>query len=223
MAGHSTVQSMIIVLRNNQNLLRKSNPFRRKTYFENREAFEKHCDEVIELKRASPEQIREIRRNIIIHRRTNIIRKLIVTLVILGCIGWLGMIIYDLNLALAPNHNTKLSDKETEENYQFYLKDGHNWLRNRNYQNAVSQYRKAKQIHSDSFSVNFGLAQALSYQCEYEKTGCKESLHLLDSLVLIYPHKLKLYGLKTQCYISLNDSVSLNKNYQILKKIKIWN
>lgn len=222
MAGHSSVQSMIITIRNNRSLLRKTNPFRKKTYFENRADFEKHSERVI-LKHASREQLRAIKDRIVSHRKRKLYQFVVVIAFILIGVGSLGVFLGGFNLALAPNQETSLNLEKTEENYQFYLKNGSNWLRNRNYQNAVSQYRKAKQIHSDSFVVNFRLAQALTYQCEFERRGCEEALYLLDSLIIKYPHKLKLFGLKSICYISLKDSISLKENYEVLKERKTWN
>jgi hypothetical protein len=212
---------MIITLRNNRSLLRKTNPFRKKSYFENREYFEKHSAGIT-LKHASQEQLRTIKDRIVSHRRRELYQVVVVIALVLIGVASLGVYLEGFNLALAPNQEIILSPKKMEENYQFYLKDGSNWLRNRNYQNAVSQYRKAKLIHSDSFIVNFQLAQALTYQCEFENGGCEEALYLLDSLIVEHPHKLKLFALKSICYISKGDSINLNKNYKILKESESW-
>lgn len=204
MAGESTIQSMIITLRNNRNLLKSKSPYKNRSFFNTKSDYVKYSKGNFNLKKATPEQLQAIRTNIKAQRKRDLILKTGLVICVLIPITWIATLVINSNLSDPPNNETTTITREMEENFDFYLQDGNNYLRNRKWHNAIFQYEKALEIHPDNYLVNYRLATALTYQCEEKEKNCERAIILLDSLIKTHPKKQKLEYLRVICYDNLN-------------------
>jgi tetratricopeptide (TPR) repeat protein len=200
MAGESSIQSMIITLRNNRNLLKSRSPYRNKSFFQTKSDYVKYSKGNFDLIKATPEQLETIRTKIKAHRKRELLITTLIIIIILIPVSWLVVFAINLNLSDPPNIETTTITKDTEENFEFYLSDGNKYLRNRKWHNAIFQYEKALEIHPDNYLVNYRLATALTYQCEEKEVDCDKAIIILDSLIKTHPKKQKLEYLRFICY-----------------------
>lgn len=197
MAGGGSIQGMATILRNNKQLLRKRNSFRRGFGLAKlRNGYPRFTKERLESKEVSQKELSEIRRKVIKqNQRENILSGVILLFVVSFAI------VFSLNIY------TKLENYQVRENeillaentkkYLFYIQDGDKWLEKGHYHNAIFQYKLAKEIYPGEYDVNYRLALAHGGKCKYEQSGCEEGRMFMDYLKVKYPDKLEVWKLES--------------------------
>lgn len=196
MAGEGSIQSMIVILRNNKNLLRKRNPFHRGTGFQRlHKDYRKFSSGKIDSKPISNVELQEIRKKVIRENRKENIRGWIIGILVLTIAVGFTVWMYD-NI---QNHQSEIDRIKTEEStrkYLFYIEDGDKWLEKGRFHNAVFQYVLAKKIYPNEYSVNYRLALAYGSWCKYNQTGCTEGKRIHENLKVQFPEKQELKELE---------------------------
>ena len=62
--------------------------------------------------------------------------------------------------------------------------------------NAIFQYARASQIFPNEYDVQYRLALAYTYQCQYTNKECKHADSLVNRLLIHFPDKEKVKGLR---------------------------
>ena len=196
MAGEGSIQGMITILRNNEKLLRKRNPFRPGVGFERlRQAYRTYAQGEVEITPISKSRLQAIGREAkrADHkddmRNVVVIVSAVIVAVVLTLLIWNRLDDYEAAV------DAKAIAKTTKK-YLFYINDGDAWLAQRKLHNAVYQYRLARELYPSEFAANHRLAMALAYQCEYERKGCYEGRALFASLQERFPKKAELEQLQ---------------------------
>ncbi|WP_435624723.1 hypothetical protein [Flagellimonas sp.] len=196
MGGEGSIQSMIVILRNNKKLLHKRNPFRRGSGFERlRDDYRKFSQGEIETKTVTKSQLREIRRKVIEENRKENIRIWVIGIVVsifavgFTMMGYKGIQNYEAEL-------DEIKIKKSTDKYLFYIQDGDKWLEKGHHHNAVFQYLLAKRIYPNEYNVNYRLTLTYGSWCKYNRTGCAEGKRIYDNLKVQFPEKKELEELE---------------------------
>ena len=187
---------MITALRNNKKLLRKKSLFRpERTFLSLKKEYLKAANGEIEFKKATKEQLIAIRTKIKKRRKKETYTIVLIFFILFSSFCFL---IYSLIMdSIDTNEKTQKIElkKKTEESLNF-IADGDNWLKNKNWQNAIFQYKKALEIFPTDYSINYRLAYAYSLRCENEYVDCQNAKNLIDKLINQFPQKIELLALK---------------------------
>ncbi len=210
MAGEGSIQSMITILRNNQKLLRKRNPFQRGFGFEKlRKEYRTYAQGKLDSRPLSKRERHAIREKIEAENRKHFVKMCIAAFIILIVALGLGIQLND-----SFKRNEKLyAQKELEsktEQYLFYVNDGDKWLQKRHWHNAIFQYLLAKKIFPNEYAVNYRLALAYGSYCKFEGSGCTEGHQLLTDLKLQFPNKEELHTLEKMYVSKLTNEQKTN-------------
>jgi len=200
MGGEGSIQSMITMLRNNRQLLRKKSIFKRdRTFLNTKKEYYKAAQGYIDLKKASKEELLVIRKKIIKQRRLeNVIAWSIVLAIMIPIIG------FGIYASTKINHENKEKIEDIKETYledninEFYylIEEGDKWIEKKNWNNAIYRYTQAVELFPDDFEANYRLALAYSYDCRYNNKYCEDGAKLTDRLQEFYPENLDLQKLK---------------------------
>ena len=182
-------------LNNNKNLLRKKSLFRRERTFLNlKKEYLKAADGKLDYKKASKEELLAIRKKIMRRRKK---KEIVVATIYLFFVSLILYFVFTLvqqeNVLLQNQQSTSLSDKTNNEKKQYakLIKDGDQWSNKGNINNAIFQYKKARDIVSNNYELNYKLVRAYYTQCQTENENCKEAQVLLNQLLLNFPNKEK--------------------------------
>ena len=196
MPGEGSIQGMTTSLSNNKRLLRKKNMFRpERTFLSLKRAYIKSAGGEIELKKATKNQLRAIRNQIIKERRKNWYAFYIIFLFLFLIVG---LITYNSiqNTIIAKEKAKEIELAHKKERSLLLISKGDYWLKKRSWFNAIFEYKRAFELLPDDYSVNYRLAYAYSLRCENEFEDCKKGKKLLDKLINQFPEKPELLQLK---------------------------
>lgn len=198
--GFGSITHMIVTLRNNRNLLpAKKGYFKKKNFGSAKNEYLHAAGGVFDIKKASPEELKKLRKKIIKKRKSEARRFTIIL-----CVG-LPLIVLGLyftfnnfSFGFPKLQQSEKADiqKSKEEKYLFYIKDGDAWLAKRAYYNAVFQYKKAQQLFPNDFEVNYRIALGYSYRCQYDFEDCGVGKELIDKLEKQFPTNEKIKDVK---------------------------
>jgi hypothetical protein len=197
MAGGGSIQGMATILRNNKQLLRKRDTFRRGFGFGKlRKEYRKYAEGKMESEPISQKELSEIREKIVKQKRKeNIISGGILVLVVCLAVAFSFKIYKNLE-EYQVKENAVFVEGNTNK-YLFYIEDGDKWLEKGRYHNAIFQYTLAKEIYPGEYDVNYRLALAYGGKCKYERSGCKEGRAIMENLKVKYPDKLEVWKLES--------------------------
>ncbi|QWX83862.1 hypothetical protein H0I23_15640 [Cellulophaga sp. HaHaR_3_176] len=190
MIGGASGQGMITSLRNNRKLLKS-----KRSFLNQKKEFLKAAEGKLELKKASKEELKLLRAEIYKERKRQ--DRINVTV-------WLS-IVFALVLVtfffanILSNHTFKLEKENLKvktDNYLKLIEDGDQWLKAKNWNNAIFQYKEALEIFPNEYDINYRLTYALSLKCETDFMNCKEAKDNLDRLLIAYPQKRELFELQ---------------------------
>ncbi|MBJ2175609.1 hypothetical protein JBL43_15260 [Aureibaculum sp. A20] len=200
MGGEGSMQSMITILRNNKNLLRKKSFFKRdRTFLSTRKEYYKASKGKINLKKASKQELKIIRERVIKQRKFENIKIWFVTISLLLPI--LFFILYSTNVF----ENQKLDNIEDQKDiylkehintYSYYLDEGDKWIEKRHWNNAIYRYQQAVKLFPNEYEANYRLALAYSYNCKFDKKNCEAGKRLTTRLLKNYSEDKNLQKLK---------------------------
>jgi len=195
MMGTSSAAGMINSIRNNARYLRRKGMFKKEHSFTHlKEHYTKSAQGKISSQKVSASLLQTIRKKIGQQQSKSRRRFIIVLCIGLPLIAFGGYHIFnDFNFgfpALVSDTKGKPynQQKKSTEKYMFYLEDGDKWLEKDNYYNAIFQYKKALEIYPKEYGVNYRLALAYSYQCQYKFKGCEKGKALTDNLNRQFPN-----------------------------------
>lgn len=223
--GLGSVLHMITTLRNNRNLLRKSNIFKRKKhYFEvNKEDYFAGSKRRIEVKPISAEELEKIRVKTKTENRRTTILSLSFSLVTITILALVTILIvkhlvksqkeYELEQKRIIEAQRIAESEEKRKEYSFYIHDGDSWLNKKNYRNAIFQYNMALITDFNNYEAKKRLMLVYSLQCTHENIGCEYSIYQLEQLISQYPNDMELYELIIGCKEFIGDTTKLNKYY----------
>lgn len=198
MGGFGSVQHMNTVMRNNRAQLGK-----RKSMFRSKDEYigkttEGNFEEFIDYKTASPELLTEIKNQLIRQRKIQNWRNSILFLFILIPSIW-----FSINLLYSNERSEILIEKSVKtknlkhENLLFFIQDGDEWLNQGKFENALFQYKKAAEVDSLNYSVQYRICLAYSYLCRYDKLQCEKGKIQLEKTIVLFPDKFELIELKS--------------------------
>ncbi|MDY7395054.1 hypothetical protein UMM65_07360 [Aureibaculum sp. 2210JD6-5] len=200
MGGEGSMQSMITILRNNRNLLRKKSIFKReRTFISTRKEYYKAAKGKIDIKNASKQDLKILRERIIKQRKRENIRAWVVTFSILLPI--IVFILYSSNETRKDKTKSIENQKEMYLNehfneYSYFLEEGDKWIEKRHWNNAIYRYQQAVKLFPNEFEANYRLALAYSYNCKFEKKDCETGKKLTHRLLKNYSEDKGLQELK---------------------------
>lgn len=198
MGGEGSIMGMIVSLRNNNKLLRKTNPFQRNRSFGKlRDDYIKYSypKGKVESKSISKHELEEIRKRVILENKRENLKIIIFTsIALLVIVGVASAIFIHFR-----NNNQLLQQrilKQNTEQYLDYISDGDKWLEKKRWNKAIFQYLLAKKIFPNEYNVNYRLVLAYGNNCKFELIGCKPGLDLLNKLKNQFPEKSELINVQ---------------------------
>lgn len=201
-AGAGSIQSMITILRNNKNMLRKKSLFRKdKSFLNLREEYLKATPihKKIDSKKLSKEELEEIRLKVIkSYRKDNIKTFLTASVIMIVLIGFVYHVSHSIYMDLKKyqevegNQIKEQKLYDVTEKFNFYVADGDKWMESLNYKNAVFQYENALALIHDDTEVEMKLAEALTFQCYYDAKDCEKAKEYLQNSLKENPQSEKL-------------------------------
>lgn len=211
MSGAGHMHSMNTILRNNKNLLRKRNIFRRDASFMGaRKAYLKAMQGEVDIKKLSKQELRRIREKVIKGQKKEAIRFWVISIFISIPFLFLGYHLYD-NFIQYQNERLNQNyviDKDLEKillerdfqkklkNYAFFIREGDKWIEKQNWNNAVFQYKNAVREFPEKYEANYRLALGYSYNCKFKNKDCEKGLRLVERLLKVNPNNSDLLILK---------------------------
>lgn len=200
MAGGESSRAMTTILRNNRNLLRKKNIFKKdRTFLSTRKEYYKAAKGELNLKKASKKDLLLIRKKIIKQRRLDSLIGWTLVTVFLGLILIFGIYAYNKSSVDIIEQNETNKEIYLDQNlneYTFLLEDGDKWIKEKNWNNAIYRYEQAVKLFPEEFESNYRLALAYSYNCEYKNEDCEIGKKLTNKLLFYAPQDKNLLELQ---------------------------
>ncbi len=195
MFGGGSAQGMKKSLSNNKKLLRSKRLFQKEQTFLNiKKEYLKATKGKVDLKKASKEELQQIRKKIIKERRKEN-RVLIGIAIVIASV----MIYFTINVIQQNNKDSKnllenaqvLQFKKLERQFLLQIDKGDEWFEKGKWHNSIFYYKKAKEIFPKNYEINYRLVRSYSFECESEFKNCHDAKNLLDKLFLMFPDKEK--------------------------------
>jgi hypothetical protein len=194
-----SVLHMIQSLRYNKSLSKRPKSFSKLREYINQQTEEKR--RILD-KKVSPKELAKIRRDIIHKIRVEKKRKkkkvLLSTIVLstILLIAFLKLIFFssfNFSATYKPKVRTtikkQLSLKEAEEKFMYYMEDGQKWLAEEHFNNAIFQFKLARDLNPNSYEAQYGLTESYIRKCETLNKDCKKANLELGTLRQNFPNK----------------------------------
>lgn len=192
-----SVLHMITTLRNNKSLSRRPKAFSKLREQINQQTDKKRF--VLD-KKASPEELAKIRKEIIQQIRIEQKRKKKVllstislsTILLLVFIKLAFFSSFNFSMTYKPKERTttkKLSTEEKAAKLIFSIEDGQKWLNENHFNNAIYQFKLAKEIDPNSYEAQVGLTESYLKKCKLLNEDCEEAKLELDNLTRNFPNR----------------------------------
>jgi len=201
MAGGGSMKAMTTILRNNRNLLRKKNMFKKERTFLNssKESYSTIKGK-IKIKKATHKELSIAKQNAVTQRKVDRLRGWLLATILIVPILIYG--IYTFNKTDIENIQqfeiVKKDDIEQNLNeYTFLLEDGDKWIVRQNWNNAIYRYEQAVKLFPEEFEANYRLALAYSYSCMYNNKNCDIGKALTNNLLKYVLEEKNLHKLKS--------------------------
>ena len=205
LGGGGKGQDMLNSIRNNKNLLRKKNIFKReRTFLQIKKEYLKATKGEIELKKATKRELAIVRQRVINESRKETSISAAIAIVVLCFFSYLSVQLF--KSPPVDNSFDIQKEREKHQDFLFYISDGDKWFKKQKWHNAIFQYKKALELYPNDYGPSYRLALAYFYQCKSENEGCDECKILLIRLLKAKPNdpdlielnqKFKtVYGLK---------------------------
>ncbi len=204
MAGEGSIMHMITTLRNNKYLLRRKRMFKKDRSFLNTKKEDyKAAEGKIDIRKLSKEELLAIKNSVIKSRRSQLLRTLLITSLVLGSIIILVLRISNKlekerleQVKIIEERVSKDNLTQNTTQYNYFVKEGDLWVTKGNWDNAVFEYKIAQKIFPQKPEINYKLALAYVYNCSNFNQDCDKGKKLLDSLLLVMPNNADLLELK---------------------------
>ena len=189
--GGESIQGMITSLGNNKKLLRSKRLFKKERTFLNiKKEYLDATEGKVNLKKASKQELKQIRKKIIKERRKENIILTATAMVMVSII-----IYFTIHTIQQNNINTKnqqtIAFKKKEKEFLRLINEGDEWFEKGKWYNSIFYYEKAKEIFQKNYEINYRLVRSYSFQCESEFKNCSEAKKLVDNLFHMFPDKEK--------------------------------
>ena len=189
--GGGSIQGMITSLGNNKKLLRSKRLFKKERTFLNiKKEYLDATEGKVNLKKASKQELKQIRKKIIKERRKENIILTATAMVMVSII-----IYFTIHTIQQNNINTKnqqtIAFKKKEKEFLRLINEGDEWFEKGKWYNSIFYYEKAKEIFQKNYEINYRLVRSYSFQCESEFKNCSEAKKLVDNLFHMFPDKEK--------------------------------
>jgi len=203
MSGSGHNHSFNTILHNNRLLLKRRSIFQKGHSFRGyRQEYLKAGSGKVDFRKATKEELLELRRKVIRERRIRAIRSWSIAILISIPIIFLGVELstYFSNRAVKEVQESEYQDlllinqrenelKERNLNeYDFLLKDGDNWIQKGNLTNAIHQFEGAVNLFPSKYDANYKLASVYLLICESEKKGCEKGTEIVRKLLTLFPN-----------------------------------
>tara|TARA_R100000306_G_scaffold260_4_gene638 strand:- start:17335 stop:17949 length:615 start_codon:yes stop_codon:yes gene_type:complete len=191
MPGGGSIQGMINSLSNNKKLLRSKRLFsKEKTFLSLKQEYLKAADGKIDFKKATPEQLESIRKKLIKEKKKEALLFIGILVIVIGIFSYVG---FKLMQPVTVQNKTQqiATFKKKETKYLFFIEKGDEWFKKGRWHNAIFNYKDAKALFPNDYSVNYRLVNAYSLQCEQEFKNCHTAKTLLDTMLAKHPNKQK--------------------------------
>jgi tetratricopeptide (TPR) repeat protein len=189
MPGGGSMQGMQNSLNNNKMLLRSKRLFKKeRTFLNTKTAYLKAANGKIELRKASPEDLLKIRKKIIKERKRENIVLFSISILLICLFVYFGFkVVQHVNNMEEKEQKALIIQKETK--YLHYLKKGDRWFEESNWYNAVFNYKKAKAVFPNDYTINYRIINTYTLGCEYNAENCNKAKKLLNELLQKFPDK----------------------------------
>lgn len=196
MGGEGFMLHMINTLRDNRGLLRRKGMFKRKqTFLTRRKEYYKASQGNFIFKELSKDELKAIRRKVLKQRRKDSIIQWSIFLILSSLIFF--MVSFFFIEDPKPQETESNKDKHLKD-YFFYIQEGDKWIGQRNWDNAIFEYKIAQKHFPKKYEINYRLALAYSYNCKFELKDCKKATALIDKLLVLEPKDTTLLKIKTE-------------------------
>ena len=195
MGGGGSIQGMSNSLKINRQMLRKKTMLRKERSFLNRKREYHKAAGIVDLKTATKEELAEIRKKIIRRRRKNNLIFTILFIVLASPIVYYSSEFFKKQTEKEAAIEKIEKDKKMEK-YNFFIKDGDNYIKKAQWHNAMFQYNKAIEIFPNDYHAYYRYSYAAVYRCRNEKENCDEAEKSLNKLLKEYPEQQELIELE---------------------------
>ncbi len=86
----------------------------------------------------------------------------------------------------------KNHEEKRKADYLFFITDGHRYIQEKHWNNAIFQYRKACELYPHEYDANLRLATAYSYKCMNEGLDCTTGQLWIEKLLSQQPNNTDL-------------------------------
>jgi len=175
----------------------------------------------LELKKATPEQLEEIRNKLRVQKRNNL---LVLTAILIVFVPLISFGIYHM-LSSAGKANFQdfkahaLLKEANSDKLAAFIFSGDSSFQTNDWNSAYYFYFQANKLLPDNYNINYRLAMAKTNECIYQKKGCLEAERRLTELIKFYPDSADLYRLRISMSYALRDTASANRDFIILDKL----
>lgn len=193
MGGEGSMAYMIASLRNNKRLLRRKRLFEKERTFLNiKKEYYKASQGKVDLKKATPKELKKIRDKVLANRRSENRTQFTVLCFLILIIGFGAFKFFKAEKNKFKTYNNdseRVESAEKIEKYMFFIADGDKWIQKKHWNNAVFQYREALSVFPNEYDANYRLSLAYSYLCQNKNVNCKEGKKLISKLKKQFPNK----------------------------------
>ena len=204
MSGSGHNHSFNTIVHNNKMLLNRRNIFRKDSSFlSSRKAYLKASKGFVDVRKASKQELLEIRKKVIKERRRSALKTWIFALIFSVPVILLGINVSSYFMDRAVQQETESINQELiqqqtqkgqeilemEKKFKYLVADGDNWLNKGNVQNAIHQYESAVSLFPNKFEASLKLTKAYFKQCEIDNTDeCVKGREFIKKMKKQFPN-----------------------------------
>ena len=215
MASGGSISQMIQTIRFNKNLLSNRRAFGELKEHINRRIEKKAGLTIPEI---DPELLKEIKKQIKLDltRERNRNNTIVIGLILSGALlmFWLVFSIYTNPIMVnkyANNYEKDIANRkltEQEEQFNYYISDGNQWLEKKEYHNAIFQFELAVKIKPENYSANLGMCKSLLKQCVLENVDCEKSDLVMLRFISKFDKNMSIRSDLSEFALSIGDTIT---------------
>lgn len=189
MGGEGSMQGMITSLSNNRKLLRSKRLFKKeRTFLSVKKEYLKAAKGNISFQTASKEEILTVRKKVLNQRRKERNTLIVISTIIVSFFLYFTLILISQNDTVLPTYKYK-EIKQQKKKFLLHIKDADRLFKNKDWDNSIFYYNKAKTMYPTNYDINYRLVRAYGYSCIYQSKNCYDAKNLLNELFVQFPNK----------------------------------
>jgi predicted Zn-dependent protease len=224
MGAGGSIKNMIDSYRDNMRMLRKTRLFKKgNTIFEKEVSATHTGNQKLVYKKADRAWLEKFHEKLRREKKAEVTRLVIVMLIMFSIAGFLVVRFSGFSFDRAGRtlrEKQEAAYRDQKARYDYYIVLGDEWLYQKKWHNAISDYKISLGIIPDAFEARIKLARAYAWSCRETNYYCEEAVNLLEELNRQFPKSLDVYELMAEYYAGTGNDGKLKEIYDKIDSLR---